>query len=113
MANIKFLSPQVEGYVLVVSIPLASPTIIAKNQTIGEAEESFISKRDKECNHDRKVEFDRARALLKWATCCNANLVEMHNADHKLKVSLGFSTMEDMLQFRDSMATNVYGSTMK
>ena len=113
MANIKILSPKVEEYVLVVSIPLESPIIIVRNQTIYEAEESFISKRDTEGNHDRKVEFDRARALLKWAGCSNANLVEMHNVDHKLKVSLGFSTMEDMIQFRDSMATNVSGATMK
>ena len=103
MASIKILLPKVEEYVLVVSIPLESPILIVKNQTIGEAEESFISKRD----------FDRARALLKWAACCNANLVEMHNADHKLKVYLSFFSMEDMIQFRDSMATNVSGATMK
>lgn len=96
-----------------VSIPLESPIIIMKNQTIGEAEKSFISKRDKESNYDRQIEFDRARALLKWAECCNGNLVEMHNADHKLKVSLGFSTMENMIQFHDSMATNVSGATME
>lgn len=95
------------------TIPLESPILIVKNQTIGEAEESFISKRDKESNHRKQVEFDRARALLKWAACCNANLVEMHNADHKLKVYLSFFSMEDMIQFRDSMATNVSGATMK
>ena len=113
MASIKILSPKVEEYVLVVSIPLESPIFIVKNQTIGEAEESFISKRDKESNHRKQVEFDRARALLKWAACCNANLVEMHNADHKLKVYLSFFSMEDMIQFRDSLAINVSGATMK
>ena len=113
MARIKILSPKVEEYVLVVSIPLESPIIIVKNQNIGEAEESFISKRDKESNHGKQVEFDRARALLKWAACCNGNLVEMHNADHKLKVSLGFSSMEELILFRDSMAANVSGATMK
>lgn len=113
MAHIKNLSPKVEEYVLVVSIPLKSPIIIVKNQTIGEAEESFISMRDKEHNHDNQIEFDRARALLKWADCWDAKLVEMHNADHKLKVSLSFSTMEDMIQFHDHMATNVSDATMK
>ena len=68
MASIKILSPKIEKYVLVVSIPLELPIIIVKNQTIEEAEEFFISKRDKESNHAKQVEFDRARALLKWAT---------------------------------------------
>ena len=113
MASIKILSPKIEKYVLVVSIPLELPIIIVKNQTIEEAEEFFISKRDKESNHAKQVEFDRARALLKWADCCDAKLVEMHNADHKLKVSLSFSTMEDMIMFRDSMVTNVSDAMMK
>ena len=113
MANIKILLPQVEEYILVVSIPLESPTIIVKNQTISEAEQFFVTKRDNKSDHSKKVEFDRARALLKWAACCNATLVEMNNEDRKLKVSLGFSTLENMIEFRDSMAINVSGATMK
>ena len=107
MANIKILSPYVEEYVIVVSIPLETHILIVRNQTISEAEKFFIAKRDKTREHDKQVEFDRARALLKWADCCNAELVEMHIVDHKLKVSLGFSNMEDMLYFRDHMGTNV------
>lgn len=113
MANIKILSPRIEEYILVVSIPLESPIFIVRNQSIDAAEQSFMSKRDKETNHGKQVEFDRARALLKWASCCNANLVEMHNADHKLKISLSFSTEENMNQFRNFMTTNVDGATMK
>ena len=113
MANIKIMSPKVEEYVLVVSIPLESPILIVKNQSISDAEKSFISKRDKESYHGKKVEFDRARALLKWASCCNARLVEMHNADHKLKVFLSFATLESMIEFHDAMDVNVSGATMK
>ncbi len=113
MASIKILSPKVEEYVLVVSIPLESPILIVKNQSISDAEKSFISRVDKENNHGKKVEFDMARAMLKWASCCNARLVEMHNADHTLKFSLGFATLESMIEFRDAMNVNVTGATMK
>ena len=113
MAHIKILSPKVEEFVLVVSIPLETPMVIICNQSIDDAELSFISKRDKESNHSKKVEYDRARALLKWANCCNARLVEMHNANHELKVYLGFATMEHMTTFHDSLAINVNGATMR
>lgn len=110
MANIKILSPKIEEYVLVVSIPLESSIIIRRNQNIDEAERSFISKRDNETDNEKKVEFDMARALLKWASCCNARLVEMHNKEHKLHVSLGFSDKEDMINFHNNIETNVYGA---
>lgn len=113
MANIKISSsaPKVEEYILVVSLPLEKPLVIVRSQTVGQAEEFFISKRDNETNPDRLAEFDRARALLKWAACCNAELLEMHNADKKLMVSLDFSTLEDMIQFCDQMSVNVSGAT--
>lgn len=110
MEKHKMLEPKIEEYGIVVSIPLEAPILIVKNQTISEAEESFILKRDAESNYNKKVEFDRARALLKWAACCNAKLHEMHNEDKKLSISLSFSKMEDIILFRDSMVTNVLGA---
>lgn len=108
MPNIK-----IEEYILVVSIPMETPIMIVKKQSIDQAEQSFITKRDKTNNHNAKVEFDRARALLKYASCSNARLVEMQNADHKLKVSFGFYSVESMIEFRDTMAVNVASATMK
>ena len=113
MANIKIKSSalQVENYILVVSLPIKKPFVIVRSQTVGQAEEFFIKQRDNETNPDRVAEFDRARALIKWAKCCNAELLEMHNADNKLMVSFVFSTVEDLIQFRDDMAVSVRGAT--
>ena len=120
MANVKILSHKVKveqrkAHYLVVSVPLKNSIVIMKNQSIGEAEMSFISKRDKENDHSKKVEYDRVRALLKWAGCCNAILLEMHNGghngEHKLMLSLAFPNMKDMYVFEDSMVTNVDGAT--
>lgn len=99
--------------IITVSVQLESPTTIIKKQTISEAEQYFISKRDNENNHSKKVEFDRVCALLKWAECCNTTLVKMRNADRKLMVYLVFSTLRDMMEFCDHMFTNVPGATMK
>lgn len=114
MADFKKILPKVEEYILVVSIPLETPiSLIVRNQTIHEAENSFISKRDKESDYKKKVEFDRARALLKWAAYCNAKLLEMHNANRKLKFSFGFPSMEAMIEFYEYLLPCVYGSTME
>lgn len=114
MAYFKKIVPKVEEYILVVSIPLETPiSLIVRNQTIHEAENSFISKRDKEADHKKKVEFDRARALLKWAASCNAKLLEMHNADRKLKFSFGFPSMEAVIEFYENLIPCVDGSTME
>ena len=112
MAHIRILSPTVEEYIIVVSIPLKSPTILIKNQTINEAEESFISRRNTTSDHTKRIEFDIIAQLLKWANCCNANLVEMHNVDYKLNITLSFSTINDMMRFNENMGVNVR-STVK
>ncbi len=113
MAKIKVTSPKVEEYVLVVSIPLKKPILILGAQTVGEAEDLFIYARNMENDHHRKVEYDRARALLKWAGCCNAKLKEIDCEDRKLFFTFAFSTIADMNEFYNNMVTNVSGATMK
>jgi len=113
MAGIKILSPMVEEYIITVSIPMEAHIAITHWQNIGKAEKYFIEKRDIATEHEMKVEFDRARALLKWASCSNAALVEMRNADHKIKFYFSFSSAEDMFAFRDSMSINVSNATMR
>lgn len=112
MSNIKILSPKVDEYILVVSVPLES-SIHVERWNIIDAEKFFISKVKNESNHDKKVEFDRARALLKWASCYNSRLVDIHSSNHKLKVSLGFSSLESMIDFRDAMSESVSDAAMK
>lgn len=83
----------------VVSLPLSFPVVIRRNQTIGEAEISFMRKRDAEVSHAKKVELDRVRALLKWGEACNANLVEIHQVGHEVKITLEFTTPQDLIEF--------------
>ncbi len=117
MAGIKILSPMVEEYIIVVSIPFETPIIHitrvnSKKQTVDEAEHYFITRRDNAGEYSQKVEFDRARALMKWASCSDARLVEMITKDKKLKASFSFSSYENMMYFRDNLH-NVGDATMK
>ena len=113
MSDIKILSPVVEQYALTVSIPMQTVIIFPKEQNIYEAEASFVAKRDRENDHAKKVEFDRARALLKYAYTCNAVLNGIWYKDQKLKITLVFYTLESLIDFRDTMGSAVSSSTMK
>ena len=113
MADIKIKSsvPHVEDYILVVSLPIEKPLKIVRSQSVGMEEEFLISEEDDEISTERMAEIARVRAILKWADCCMAVLLEMHNADKKLVLSFDFITSEDMIQFRDQMSAKVAEAT--
>ena len=104
--NAALLGAEITHY-LVVSIPLENPIIIVKNQNVGKAEAYFLSKRDQEGDDSRKAEYERARSLLKWAGCCNAHLLGMHNEEHKLVFKFAFDTFEEVYRFEDYLKVNV------
>ncbi len=113
--KIKILSPVVERYSIDVSIHIERPVLIVNGWTIYDAEEYFIRQRDHAETHQRKVELDRARALLKCASSWNALLKEVRNVenDKKLIFSFTFHNLDSLLIFRDTMVQMVDSSTMK
>lgn len=96
-----------ESYQIRVSAPLGAPIIIIRGQSALEAERFFAEKWNSERILSRKAEFDVLRALFKWAETCHADLLEMHNAPHKLQVLLGFSKLESLVTFCRSLEANV------
>lgn len=113
--KIKILSPVVERYSIDVSIHIERPVLIVNGWTIYDAEEYFIRQRDHAETYQRKVELDRARALFKYASACNAFLEEVKNVetDKKLIFSFGFYSLDSMLYFKDTMSQMVDSATMK
>lgn len=111
----KVLSPVVERYTIEVSIYIERPVLIVKGWTIYDAEDYFIRQRDHEEKTQRKVELDRARALIKYASTCNAFLKEVRNAenDKKLIFTFAFHSLDSLLYFRDTMGQIVDSASMK
>lgn len=107
MADKGVLKLKVEEYIIVVSTPLKSPINIIANQTSAEAQEMFISKRDEETNPDRRIELERARALLKFAERTGAELLEMNYTNNKLMLRLKFDTAFGMNWFCEWMILKV------
>ena len=103
----------VEEYVIVVKLPSSIFFVYKKDRTLADVEKFFEEKRDKDFDSNRKVEFDRVRALLKYASCFNAVLRGVETDFHDIVISLGFKSHEEMLKFRDTMEEAVEGAIIK
>jgi hypothetical protein len=107
----------VERFSVTISIPFDSRTMIVQYDSIYAAEEAFSSKYEKAQRPDHKVNFDRARALMKWGASCNAELTSMkrkkEDGNARLHVTLTFSEKGDLDGFIKYLNSNVDGSTRK
>lgn len=112
MSVMKILSPVVEKYGITVSIPMSEPFGFTTKLTIYEAENLFVQKRDNASMHAVKVEFDRARALLKYAGTYGANLEQIYCEKQKLKVTVSFCRLEELVEFKETMSRAVSGAIM-
>lgn len=111
--DFKVLSPVVERYTIVVSVPMSLKLITIKGQNIYEVEEAFAKKRERTDDKRRKIEFDRVRALLKYASTFSAQLEEIYNSHKKLVITLSFDSLESLNQFSNTMSSEVNNATMK
>ena len=111
MQNKKY--PAVESYIIKVSIPMSNPFVTGGVRTLYEGEKFFTMERQSESNHDRKVEFDRARALMKWAYTCNGELHGVRQYDGEMFVFVEFVNKSSMKEFIKYLVLNVEGATMK
>lgn len=114
--NISTATPiKIESYVLTVSMPLNQPDLVVANKRLklSEVEESFIRLRDTAMSSYEKVEFDRVRALLKYASCFGADLVDFEHKARNLTVLLKFTSLDSVVEFSNTMAQSVSDATMK
>ena len=116
MAKLRVIpSIAVEVFSITVSIPMDVRTMIGQYDDVHAAEAAFASKYEKAKRPDHKANFDRARALMKWAGSCNAKLAGMkqQKADGRLHVTLEFSDKGDMDEFHKYLSSNVDGATRR
>lgn len=100
--NFQALSSHVERYAILVCVPIKSHISSQKLPN---------SKNDLECNSyltlesGIKSELDKARALIQYAEKCNAKLEKMYNESGAVKMFISFSSIEGMIEFRDTLNT--------
>ena len=104
----------VEEFLLTISIPMDARKMIVQYENIHAAEAAFASKYETAKKPGDKVNFERARALMKWGGSCKANLVGMkRQEDGRLHVTLEFTDKKDMDEFHKYLSSNVDGATRR
>lgn len=101
----------IEKYCLKVAVPSSAGVVLSVKNSIDYAEKYFQNLRDRTTKGpERKVELDRARALLKFAACCGGELENYRSMEHKLVFTLCFSNKENMEQFAADVNAAVEGA---
>ena len=100
-------------HVVKVEIPMKKSLVYVRGTTTEREEQFFVSMRDKAKEHAEKKEFDRARALMKWAACCDGKLAKMISAKGRLSISFEFERYDDMMEFVNNLDVNVWSSIMQ
>ena len=112
--DLRAIIPKVELYTILVSIPLNYKNIneLFPLKDIRNVARDFKTIRDLEEDENQKRALDRATALIEYAAWHNAKLDALYMEDGKLKVLLSFYSLNDMIKFKDTMASAILSSTM-
>ncbi len=95
-----------------VEAPMHRPLILFRGRDICHWENIFISLRDNEQNIDYKRNYDRCRALLKYAYSCWGDLMEISNGDGNVIFIFKFDSVSAVKAFEKNFCKDVEGATM-
>lgn len=89
----------IKKYSLTVSVPMSEQVIATESIGIHEAEKLFAHLRNSTLDSTKKVEFERARLILKYSICHDAELekIAFNNFEEAVEMTLNFRSVEDML----------------
>lgn len=104
---------RVRNYAITVFMPMGKHIC----NTVGEPdalEKTFIAFRDRVAKtHAQKVEYDRVRALFKYASTLGAVRCEVKHCIVDIVITLYFKDAERMVQFRDGIEQAIESAAMK
>ncbi len=104
--------PDYNNLTTVVSIPFPGRDRNVKAENIHSAERDYITKRDKAFFIQKKICYDRARAVCKWAESCGATLESQRVQDGNLYFSFSFPSVEELKDFEENTFSNIDRTTM-
>ena len=114
MAKIKIYEPQAVSYSIAIAVPISKPIVVFNDKNISDWEKIFITMRDNVDISNRKIEYDVCRAILRWASDCNAYMVIVENSDdksgHNVNFTFSFDNLDTMLHFSKNIKTAISGS---
>lgn len=116
MAKIRIIEPKAMSFATTIAVPMHRSIFIPATKEISQWENIFIGFRDTATNDIDKRDFDRCRATIKWASCCDASLEKVSNfADaygKNVEFTFAFASIDRLNEFVNNLRPNVNGATM-
>ncbi|MBO5178732.1 MAG: hypothetical protein J6B87_00070 [Clostridia bacterium] len=104
---------RVKGYSITVVISLKKPVCNTEGP-VENIERIFTSLRNYAMlTHQQKVEYDRVRAIAKYASTHGATWCELKSVKEKLHIILNFNDAESMVEFKNGLDSVIESSDMK
>ena len=104
--------PDYDNLATVVSIPFPESDCIIISKDISSVEDSYKAKRDESADAQKKICYDRARTVCKWASTCGATIKSQRVKDGQLYLSFSFSSAEQLKEFEKFAGTNIGESSI-
>lgn len=95
-----------------IEAPMHRPVILFKGRDIHQWEAIFIGLRDNEQSIAYKRNYDRCRALLKYAYSCWGDLKEVSNGNGSIIFTFKFDSIDGLKTFEKDLQKAVEGATM-
>lgn len=108
--SINVLEPT--SFAITIEASMHKPLVLFKDRDIHQWETIFINLRDKEKHYAYKRNYDRCRALLKFAYSCWGSLKEVSNGRDVIIFTFEFDSIEGLSTFEKEFKKAVEGATM-
>lgn len=116
MTRIHIIEPKVVSFTTTITVPTHKCILIPGNNDIYHWETTFIHLRDNAINDTEKSNWDRCRATLKWAYCCNASLEKISNSKdaygRTIEFTFAFTQIDQLIEFVNKLRMNVSSAMM-
>ena len=103
---------KVTSFTITIEAPMHKPLVLFKGRDTHQWEEIFINLRDNEKHYAYKRNYDRCRALLKFAYSCWGSLKEVSNGRDVIIFTFEFDSIEGLSIFEKELQKAVEGATM-
>ena len=102
----------VTSFSTTIEAPMHKPLVLFKGRDELQWEAIFINLRDNEPNLDYRRNYDRCRAILKYAYSCWGTLKDVSNGRNVVSFTFVFDSIEGLTAFDKDLQKAVEGATM-
>lgn len=107
MASSRIQKLKVASFTATIIVPMHKSIILFASKDISFWEKKFIEQRDNTLNAEEKKNYDRCRAILEWASICDASLCNVSSLREEVEFTFAFNKIKNVNDFIKNLDINV------